>query len=567
MKKIVKLFTTLILAAACGKAEPAPFSVIPAPASVSLGEGSFTIKTADYYADPAIKDMEGVSAFMEKVAFVTGRQAKAIDAPAAGSFTFNLDPALADEEYTLDVTPKGVTVSANSYNGFLYASVTLAQMLPAKVQVQGSASGMKAVVPCASIQDKPRFAYRGFHLDCARHFFSTDEVKKFISQMANYKLNTFHWHLTDDQGWRFESKKYPRLNEISAYREGTMIAKDFSSNDGVRYGGYYTQEEMKDVVEYACKLGITVIPEIDLPGHMVAVLAAYPELGCTGGPYEVWTRWGIAKDVLCPGKEVTFGFLEGILDELCEVFPSEYIHIGGDECPKDRWKECPDCLKRMKALGLKDGKGHTKEQLLQNYVTKRVQDYLDTKGRKIIGWDEILEGELAPGATIMSWRGVKGGIEASKKGFDAIMTPSTYVYFDYFQSQERDKEPLAIGGNLPIDKTYNFEPFDGVPEEAQKHILGVQANLWTEYIATEEHLEYMTFPRMAALSEVQWCAPANKDYERFKAAADRHKEYYELSGITYHKGLWGEIGLPGSEQPARTPEELEKYLQENNFSW
>ena len=333
-----------------------------------------------------------------------------------------------------------------------------------------------------------------------------------------------------------EIKKYPKLTEIGAFRNGTVIKKDWGSNDGIRYGGYYTQDQMKDIVAYAAGLGITVIPEIDLPGHMMGVLAAYPELGCTGGPYEVWTRWGVSEQVLCPGKEAMFSFLEDVFTELMDIFPSEYIHIGGDECPKTEWEKCPACQARIKQLGIKADGQHSAEQFLQSYVTARVQKFLNDHGRRIIGWDEVLEGELAEGATVMSWRGTEGGIKASAMGFDVIMTPNTYCYFDYYQSEDQDKEPFGIGGFLPWDKVYSYEPLEGLNDSQQKHILGVQANLWTEYVATPEHLEYMLLPRMNALSEVQWCEPENKDIERFKAAMEAESfKIFDILGYNYRK--------------------------------
>ena len=389
--------------------------------------------------------------------------------------------------------------------------------------------------------------------------------------MTVYKLNRLHWHLTDDQGWRAEIKAYPKLMEVSAWRNGTVIKKDWGSNDGIRYGGFYTQEEMKEVVAYAAARGITVIPEVDLPGHMVAALAAYPELGCTGGPYEVWTRWGVAKDILCAGNDAVFTFLEGVFTELMEIFPSEYIHIGGDECfggdaepnRPDPWDVCPKCAARMKALGIK--KGPQAKHYLQNYVTARVQAFLNAHGRRVIGWDEILDGTLAEGATIMSWRGVEGGIKAAAKGFDAIMTPNSHCYFDFYQGQERDKEPFGIGGDLPLEKVYSYEPFDGIAPEAKGHILGVQANLWTEYITTPEHLEYMLLPRMCALSEVQWCAADKKDYARFDASLDHTFEMLDAMGVNYSLDCRGLIGL--DRQPARSPEEMEQYLATKTWQW
>ena len=569
MKKAAIITAIALTVAACGtrKAEPVPFSVIPSPNQVTLHEGNFRVVKPIVSINAAVPEdsRKAINAFGELLASATGKKLSVTDALAKGAFTFECNPALADEEYTLDVNADGVLVTASSYSGFLYAIATLKQMMPAEVL---AGAKMPVVLPCVSIQDKPRFAYRGVLLDACRHFWSIEETKRFIDIAALYKLNRLHWHLTEDQGWRIEIKKYPKLTEVGAWRNGTMIGKDFSSNDGIRYGGFYTQDELREMVAYAAERGITIIPEIDLPGHMVAALTAYPELGCTGGPYEVWSRWGISDEILCAGQEKTFEFLEDVLTEVMDIFPSEYIHIGGDEAPKTRWASCPRCQALIKKLGLKDKNGHTKEQYLQSaYVTKRVQDFLAQHGRKIIGGDEILEGELGPGATVMSWRGVKGGIEAANRGLDVVMSPNSYLYIDYYQSRERDKEPLAIGGYLPVERVYAYEPFDGLTEAAQPHILGVQANLWTEYIPTPEHLEYMLLPRMAALSEIQWCNADKKDFERFREALDHSARIFDALGYTYCKDAWGIIGLPGSEQPARTPEELEQYMKENKVSW
>ena len=349
-------------------------------------------------------------------------------------------------------------------------------------------------------------------------------------------MNKFHLHLTDDQGWRIEIKKYPLLTEIGSVRKGTCIKKDFNSNDGVPYGEgmWYTQEQIREVVAYAAAKGIDVIPEIDLPGHMVAALAAYPELGCTGGPYDVWTRWGISEDVLCAGNEKVYEFLEDVLTEVCELFPYEYIHIGGDECPKVRWEQCPKCQARIKALGLKDRDGHSAEHYLQSYVMTRMEKFLNEKGRKVIGWDELLEGEVAPNATIMSWRGEEGGLAAARLGHDAIMTPNTYFYLDYYQSADVANEPFGIGGYLPVEKCYSYEPYpEGMTQQEKEHILGVQANMWTEYVADVNHLHYMVLPRMAALSEVQWCGADRKDWSRFYNAADRFCSMYDTMGYNY----------------------------------
>jgi len=556
MKPII-LLATMALLGACAQPKPQEFAVIPMPAQVSLQEGTFCVKGAAVCFDDNMDEASLAAAlrFVDAIETATGVQCKY----AEGGIRFIYNDQLAPEQYALNVTREGVSIEASALNGFVYACETLKQMLPAAVYGK---EAVKAdwVLPCVSIQDQPRFAYRGMHLDPCRHFFSIEETKKYLDVMTAYKLNRFHWHLTEDQGWRMEVKKYPRLTEVGAWRDGTCIGKDFESNDGIRYGGFYTQEEMKEIVEYAAERGITVIPEIDLPGHMVAALAAYPELGCTGGPYKVWTRWGVAPDILCAGNEQVYTFLEDILSEVMEIFPSEYIHIGGDECFNKRlpapWEHCPKCAAKMRELGIK--KGPEAKHYLQNYVTARIQAFLNAHGRKIIGWDEILQGELAPGATVMSWRGTKGGSEAAAKGFDAIMTPNTYLYFDYYQSREMDKEPLCIGGYLPVEKVYSYEPFDGLAPGSEEHIIGVQGNLWTEYIATEEFLEYMLLPRMCALSEIQWCAPEAKDYSRFDASLDHTFQILDAMGLNYCMDSRGLIGL--DRVPARDSLALAEYL-------
>ena len=550
MKTIIRicaLLSVIIPSALSAKKTETVINVIPYPQSVEIGKGTFKGAGANFNCDMAIdsKSIAMIRKFADEITFVSGRTnsfatpvglTKVLSTGKAKGFIFIKDASMGPEEYSIDILKKSCLVKASAYNGFLYAVQTLKQLTDPAIYSKKIDPAQKFFFPCVSIKDKPRFAYRGMHLDCARHFFSVEEVKKYLDVMAVHKLNRLHWHLTEDQGWRVEIKKYPKLTEVGAFRNGTMIGKDFNSNDGIRYGGYYTQEQMKDIVAYAESLGIIVIPEIDLPGHMLGALAAYPELGCTGGPYEVWTKWGISNQVLCPGKEAMFTFLEDVFTELMEIFPSEYIHIGGDECPKTEWEKCPDCQARIKALGIKGDDKHTAEQYLQSYVTARVQEFLNKHGRKIIGWDEILEGNLAPGATVMSWRGVKGGIQASAMGFDVIMTPNTYCYFDYYQSEDKDKEPLAIGGNLPLDKVYGYEPFDGLDAAQQKHILGVQANLWTEYIGTNEYLEYMLLPRMAALSEVQWCNSSVKDFNRFSSSLkDESFKIYDILGYNYRK--------------------------------
>ncbi len=553
-----------VLAVSCAKPQPQAFQVIPMPADVTVTDGAFCVKGVAVAVDSALDELsqKAVGRFVSALETATGAKTKS----GEGGISFVLNASLAPEQYTINVKADGAVVEASALNGFVYACETLKQMLPAAIYGTTKAKA-DWVLPYCSIQDQPRFAYRGMHLDPCRHFWTIEETKRYIDVMTAYKLNRFHWHLTEDQGWRMEIKAYPKLTEVSAWRNGTVIKKDWNSNDGIRYGGYYTKEEMKEIVAYAAERGITVIPEIDLPGHMVAALAAYPELGCTGGPYEVWTRWGVAPDILCAGNEDVYKFLEAVLTEAMDIFPSEYIHIGGDEAFNEEmgipWDHCPKCAAKMRELGIK--KGPMAKHYLQNYVTARMQAFLNQHGRKIIGWDEVLEGNLAPGATVMSWRGVKGGIEAANKGFDAIMTPNSYLYFDYYQGQERDKEPFGIGGYLPVEKVYSYEPFDGLTPAAQKHILGVQANLWTEYIATPEHLEYMLLPRMCALSEVQWCAADKKDYARFDASLEHTFAILDAMGMNYSLDCRGLIGL--DRQPARTPEQLEEYLAKKDWGW
>ncbi len=566
MKRIFPLCAALALFAACSQPLPNPeaFSVIPCPNEVSLSQGAFNVKGVAVSVDPALDEASqaAVQRFVSALETASGVKTK-----SGKALSFVLNANLAPEQYVIDIQPKAARVEASALNGFVYACETLKQMLPAAIYGSTVKADANWVLPCAHIEDQPRFAYRGMHLDPCRHFFTIEETKRYLDVMAAYKLNRFHWHLTEDQGWRMEVKAYPKLTEVGAWRNGTVIKKDWGSNDGIRYGGFYTQEQMKEIVAYAAERGITVIPEVDLPGHMVAALAAYPQLGCTGGPYEVWTRWGVAPDILCAGNEEIYTFLEAVLTELIDIFPSEYIHIGGDEAFNEEmgipWDHCPKCAAKMKELGIK--KGPMAKHYLQNYVTSRMQDFLNSKGRKIIGWDEILEGNLAPGATVMSWRGVSGGIEAAKKGFDAIMTPNSFMYFDYYQSEERDKEPFAIGGFLPVEDVYAYEPFEGLEESAQSHILGVQANLWTEYIATPEHLEYMLLPRMCALSEIQWCQAGKKDYYRFNQSLNHSFAMFDAMGLSYCMDVRGLVGL--DRQPARTPRQLKQYLEENPRSW
>ena len=503
------------------------YSIIPAPAKVESAKGNFRLNGVAFKCDPSIDsktktsiqrfatDLSRASGKLSSVSFPLGLS-QSLGNDSVKGFIFVKDTGIPSESYSIKIESGRAIVRASDFNGFLYSIQTIRQLLPDVIFSKGQDADQKWVLPCCTIEDSPRFSWRGMHLDSSRHFWQVDEVKKYLDVMAMYKMNRFHWHLTDDQGWRIEIKAYPLLTQAGGFRSGTMTGHDFGSNDHTRYGGWYSQEDIKEIVSYAADRGITVIPEIDLPGHMLAALAAYDWLGCGGGPYQVWHKWGVSDQVLCAGKESTYTFLEKVLSEVAELFPGEYIHIGGDECPKTEWENCPDCQARIAELGLKDDDKFSAEQYLQSYVTARIQKFLASKGKKIIGWDEILEGQLEPGATVMSWRGVSGAREAASKGFDAIMCPTDYCYLNFRQAEDASSEPIAFDAFLPIEKVYSLDPTEGISGDMQQHIIGVQGNLWTEYIDNQKLLEYMLLPRMLAVAEVQWCAPANKDFSRFK---------------------------------------------------
>ena len=453
------------------------------------------------------------------------------------------DDSLGEEGYRMSISSERILIGANTSKGFFYAVQTIIQLLPPMYSGEWSAAIDKTlndqptnnVLPSVEIMDKPRFGYRGMHLDVSRHFFPVSFVKKYIDALALHKFNTFHWHLTDDQGWRIEIKQFPKLTQIGSKRKETMegsYSKEPRTFDGVEYGGFYTQEEIKDVIHYAQDRFITIVPEIEMPGHALAALSAYPEFSCDPSKkYEAATTWGIFEDVFCP-NEKTFDFIDKVLTEVTALFPSKYIHVGGDECPKTAWKKSAFCQDLMKKLGLKN------EEELQSYFIQRVEKMLTAKGRKLLGWDEILEGGLSPTATVMSWRGEKGGIEAAKQSHDVIMTPSTYVYFDYYQANP-DKEPLAIGGFLPLRKVYNYEPYPNeLAPEQTKYIVGVQGNIWTEYLPTESSVEYMVFPRAIALSETAWSAKENKNWESFSDRLSYHVKRLEAMKINYSKRIF-----------------------------
>lgn len=435
------------------------------------------------------------------------------------------------EGYSLKVCDKGALIQGKTPAGVFYGVQTLRKVL--------AGAENKNVLSAVEINDAPRFSYRGAHLDVSRHFITADSVRRFIDMLALHNINRFHWHLTDDQGWRIEIKKYPKLVKVGSYRPETVIGHNTENYDGIPHKGYYSQKEIRAIVEYAQERHITIVPEIDMPGHMQAALAAYPELGCTGGPYEVWKMWGVSDHVLCAGNDKVLQFIDDVLNEIVELFPSEYIHVGGDECPKVRWKDCPKCQARIKENKLQADDKHTAEERLQSYIIRHAGQHLASLGRKMIGWDEILEGGLAPGATVMSWRGEAGGVEAAKQGHDVVMTPNTYLYFDYYQSADIKNEPIAIGGCLPLALVYSYNPMPkSLTAEQAKHIVGVQANLWTEYIPTYRQVEYMELPRMAALSEVQWTAQDKRDYEAFRQRLPRFIQLYDLQGYNYAKHVF-----------------------------
>lgn len=541
MRKINRLMamiaiTGFVLSCSPGLKE-ANYQVVPLPQQVTNVQGSpFSLNDGVKIIYPEgnekmQKNAEFLAAYLKEMTGKTLKTEAGTDTKNAIVLSLGLNSDN-KEAYQLKVDANSVAIAGASEAGVFYGIQTLRKSLP--VVTKGNVS-----LPAVEINDYPRFAYRGAHFDVSRHFFSVDSVKRFIDILALHNINRLHWHLSDDQGWRIEIKKLPGLTEIGSKRKETVIGHNSGKYDGQPYGGFYTQEEAKDVVAYARERHITVIPEIDMPGHMLAALTAYPELGCTGGPYDVWPMWGVADEVLCAGNDKTLEFINDVLAEIVEIFPSEYIHVGGDECPKTRWKDCPKCQARIKSLGIKADNKHSAEEKLQSFIIAHAEKFLNEHGRQIIGWDEILEGGLAPNATVMSWRGISGGIEAARQQHDVIMTPTSHMYFDYYQTKDIANEPMAIGGYVPIEKVYQFEPVPSVltPDE-QKYIIGVQANLWTEYIPTFKQVEYMEMPRMAALAEVQWTVPEKKDYPDFLSRLPRLVSIYDLEGYNYAKHIF-----------------------------
>lgn len=527
------------LLASCSSrpAAVADYEIVPLPLVTTVGQSSpFVLKsgTPVYYPAGNEQMLKNAGFLADYLKAQTGIALSPKEGePQKGGIALVLSADVkAPEGYRLQVTADGVRIEGATPAGVFYGIQTLRKSV-------GAAAAASIHLPAVDITDEPRFGYRGMMLDVGRHFYSMEEIKTYIDMLALHNINRFHWHLSEDQGWRIEIKKYPKLTEIGSMRSETVIGHNSGKYDGKPYGGFYTQDQAREIVAYAAERYITVIPEIDLPGHMQGALAAYPELGCTGGPYEVWRQWGVSEDVLCAGNDKTIEFIKDVLAEIVDIFPSEYIHVGGDECPKVRWTTCPKCQARIKALGLKSDKKHTKEERLQSYVIHEAEEFLNSKGRKMIGWDETLEGGLAPNATVMSWRGEGGGIEAAKQQHDVVMTPNTYLYFDYYQAKDTENEPEAIGGYLPMQKVYSYEPMPkALTPEEQKYIIGVQANLWTEYIPTFQQVQYMVLPRMAALCEAQWCAPDKKNYEAFLLRTARLVDIYKVYGWNYAKHIF-----------------------------
>ena len=502
-------------------ANPADYEVVPLPQSLTRTVGTpFTLDSQVQILAPASlqHEAEFLQQYLNDVAAVN---LPIVQKRAKGIRYIELKLAKScvnKEGYHLSVNQKGVTITGDDTAGVFYG-----------VQMLRKALADTQTLSPAEITDYPRFSWRGMHLDCSRHFFSVDFVKKYIDLLALHNMNTFHWHLTDDQGWRIEIKKYPELTTIGSQRSGTVLGTNSDLDDGIPHGGFYTQQEARDIVKYAAERHITVVPEIDMPGHMLAALACYPELGCTGGPYQVGHYWGVYTDVLCVANPKVYDFVEGVLSEIMDIFPSEVIHIGGDEAPTDKWDACPKCSKLPQK---------------QSYFTKKVFDFITAHHRRVLGWDEILDGAPAD-AMIMSWQGMQPGAKAAQQGHDVVMSPTSHVYFDYQQSKEPEHEPSRCSGLISVEKVYSLEPApDSISASARKHILGGQANIWTEYIFTDGMVEYQALPRMSALAEVLWTMPEAKNYPYFVERLTRFTHLYELYHYQYAKHLWPERQLP-----------------------
>lgn len=541
--KIKNIITAGIIAlsliSCSGDLQKADYRVIPLPKTITEStENPFLLSKNVSITYPTTqaelqKEANFLSEYLNEILGYS-LKVEEVGGPKNNSINLTIDPNIftKNDSYKIIVNKNNINIIGSNTSSIFYAIQTLRKSLPF------DAKGENIAMPAGEIYDYPRFGHRGMMLDVSRHIFDLDSIKEFIDVMALHNMNKFHIHLTDDQGWRIEIKKYPKLTEVGAWRSGTKIGKS-ENFDTIRYGGFYTQDELRELVQYAADRHITIIPEIDLPGHQLAALATYPEFGCTGGPYEVWRQWGVSDDVICAGNEDAMRFLEDVLTEVMDIFPSEYIHIGGDECPKVRWEQCPKCQAKIKELGFKDDDHFKAENYLQSYVMKRMEKFVEDHGRKVIGWDEILEGGLGPNVTVMSWRSIDGGKEGAKQQHDVIMTPCSHLYFDYYQTEDIDNEPIAIGGYIPVSRVYDFEPIPSeLTEEEAKHILGPQANLWVEYIKNMNTVFYRVLPRMDALTEVQWVLPEQKNYDDFLNRAYKMVEFYDLKGWNYAKHIF-----------------------------
>ncbi|MDR2010813.1 MAG: beta-N-acetylhexosaminidase [Bacteroidales bacterium] len=533
MKKSLFIFFILLIFISCKDKKNYEFTneIVPTPAFVEFGKNVLNVSDEIYIifedsSEDGKKITDYLTNFLSKnfsPKFINEAQDKKTN------IFISIDEELPAETYSLDIDNNGVYLKSGDHRGLFWGIQTLRQLFP--VEIEKSKLSENFVLPHVKIFDKPQFRYRGMHLDVCRHFFSVEDVKSYIDLLVMHKFNTFHFHLTDDQGWRVDIKALPKLAEIASQRKETVIKKNTGIYDGIPYGGYFTHDEIRDIVKYAEDRFITVIPEIEMPGHALAALSAYPEIGCVGGSYDAATSWGVFDDIFCAGNEETFHFLEKVIDEICELFPnSPYIHVGGDEAPKVRWEKCPKCQKRIKDEGLSN------EHELQSYFVQRMEKYINSKGKRIIGWDEILEGGLAPNATVMSWRGEEGGIDAARQGHDFIMNPTSHCYFDYYQSEDIDNEPFAICCLIDCEKIYYWDPVPNtLSKDERKHMLGVQANLWTEYILDRAHIQYMVLPRMAVLSEVAWSKAPRDDYSEFQNRLQSLFKRYDALGYNYAK--------------------------------
>ena len=536
---IKRIFTLIFAGMLCLTGTAQEPSILPKPTSIVMGNSNscfelnrdtrIVYKLDDSSASYAIDELNRVT---EEI--LGCKLKKRSKTNGANNIIIRQNNSLAEEGYTLEITPENILICAKSSAGVFYAIQTIKQLIP--VQAYETPLDLEKVkLPTVRIADAPHFGYRGFMLDCSRHFWSVETIKEMLDILAMHKMNRFHWHLTEDQGWRIEIKKYPLLTEIGSLREQTTTGHN-EGLDGIPYGGYYTQKDIKEIVKYASERFITIVPEIEIPGHSLGALSAYPWLGCQGeeGNYKTWAYWGVSPQIACAGKESTFEFWENVLSEVIELFPGEYIHIGGDEAPRDEWKKCPHCQQRIADNGLKN------EAELQSYVNNRIESFLNSHGRKLIGWDEILEGGVSQGATIMSWRGTEGGIAAAKKGNNVIMTPGSYCYLDYRQTTDRKDELDSNGSYVPLRRTYSFNPYDQLSADEQKHIMGVQGNLWTEYVTTPMQLQYKTLPRLGAIAEIGWSNPdpETKDTEEFIGRAKELARYYSVFGWCFGRHFY-----------------------------